>query len=89
MTSKKQGRTTIGVISDTHGHLDPQVEKKFAGVDHILHAGDIGDAALILELQFIAQMLYELHTGALTVEVASKADEMRLDAQRATRSNGW
>jgi putative phosphoesterase len=44
----------IGVISDTHGFLDPRVEKIFAGVDHILHAGDIGYAALILELQFIA-----------------------------------
>jgi uncharacterized protein len=44
----------IGVISDTHGWLDPRVEKLFAGVDHILHAGDIGDPMLELELQFIA-----------------------------------
>jgi putative phosphoesterase len=44
----------IGVISDTHGFLDPRVEKLFAGVDHILHAGDIGYASIILELQFIA-----------------------------------
>jgi putative phosphoesterase len=44
----------IGVISDTHGHLDPRVEKKFAGVDHILHAGDIGFASIILELEFVA-----------------------------------
>ena len=44
----------IGVISDTHGHLDPRVEKIFAGVDHILHAGDIGYASIILELQCIA-----------------------------------
>jgi putative phosphoesterase len=44
----------IGVISDTHGHLDPRVEKIFAGVDHILHAGDIGFASIILELEFIA-----------------------------------
>jgi hypothetical protein len=44
----------IGVISDTHGFLDPRVEKIFTGVDHILHAGDIGYAAIILELQFIA-----------------------------------
>ena len=44
----------IGVISDTHGFLDPRVEKIFAGVDHILHAGDIGFASIILELQFIA-----------------------------------
>lgn len=44
----------IGVISDTHSFLDPRVEKIFAGVGHILHAGDIGYAALILELEFIA-----------------------------------
>ena len=40
----------IGVISDTHGYLDPQIPKLFAGVDHILHAGDIGQPWLILEL---------------------------------------
>ena len=44
----------IGVISDTHGFLDPRVEKIFAGVEHILHAGDIGDAVIELELKFIA-----------------------------------
>jgi putative phosphoesterase len=44
----------IGVISDTHGFLDPRVEKIFAGVAHILHAGDIGYATIVLELQFIA-----------------------------------
>ena len=44
----------IGVISDTHGHLDPRVEKIFTGVDHILHAGDVGYASIILELQLIA-----------------------------------
>ena len=44
----------LGVISDTHGFLDPRVEKIFAGVDHIVHAGDIGDAMIELELKFIA-----------------------------------
>jgi putative phosphoesterase len=44
----------IGVISDTHGHLDPRVEKIFTGVDHILHAGDIGYASIILELEMVA-----------------------------------
>lgn len=44
----------IGVISDTHGFLDPKVQTIFAGVDHILHAGDIGFATIILELEFIA-----------------------------------
>lgn len=44
----------IGVISDTHGFLDPRVESIFAGVDHILHAGDIGDPLIEMELKFIA-----------------------------------
>ena len=44
----------IGVISDTHGHLDRRVFGLFDGVDHILHAGDIGYPSLILELEAIA-----------------------------------
>lgn len=44
----------IGVISDTHGFLDPRVGKIFAGVDHILHAGDIGNPVIALELKLIA-----------------------------------
>ena len=44
----------IGVISDTHNFLDPQVPKIFKGVEHILHAGDIGLPWLILELEAIA-----------------------------------
>jgi uncharacterized protein len=43
-----------GLISDTHGHLDPRVPDLFAGVDRILHAGDIGYASIILELEGIA-----------------------------------
>jgi len=44
----------LGIISDTHGHLDPRISKLFAGVDHIFHAGDIGYASIILELEEIA-----------------------------------
>ena len=44
----------IGVISDTHGWLDPKVPELFAGVSHILHAGDIGADAIIVELETIA-----------------------------------
>jgi len=44
----------IGVISDTHGFLDPKVFELFAGVGHILHAGDIGFASIVMELQEIA-----------------------------------
>ncbi len=44
----------IGVISDTHGHLDPAVLRLFRGVDHILHGGDIGTQCVISELESIA-----------------------------------
>jgi putative phosphoesterase len=44
----------IGVISDTHGFLDPQIKKNFTGGAHILHAGDIGDPMIEIELNFIA-----------------------------------
>jgi putative phosphoesterase len=44
----------IGLISDTHGFLDPQVADHFAGVDHIVHAGDIGWPSLLRELEAVA-----------------------------------
>ena len=44
----------IGVISDTHNHFDARIPSLFAGVDHILHAGDIGLPWVILELEQIA-----------------------------------
>ena len=44
----------IGVISDTHGFLDPRVPSCFKGVEHILHGGDIGPASLIVSLERIA-----------------------------------
>jgi putative phosphoesterase len=46
----------IGVISDTHGFLDPRIQKIFAGVSHILHAGDIGDPYIPFELEQIAPL---------------------------------
>lgn len=70
----------IGVISDTHGYLDPRVEKLFAGVNHILHAGDIGYASIILELQFIAPVTAVLGNtdgdpGFRLTEVIALADK--------------
>ena len=44
----------IGLISDTHNHLDPRVPEIFAGVDHILHAGDVGLSLILAELELIA-----------------------------------
>lgn len=44
----------IGVISDTHGLLRPEVFRAFEGVDHILHAGDLGSLDLLPELEALA-----------------------------------
>ena len=44
----------LGIISDTHGHLHNQVFSLFGGVDNIIHAGDIGNEDIIIELQAIA-----------------------------------
>lgn len=44
----------LGIISDTHGLLRPEVFAHFAGVEHILHAGDIGPVELLAELEAIA-----------------------------------
>ncbi|MGV7219976.1 MAG: metallophosphoesterase family protein [Nitrospinales bacterium] len=44
----------IGVISDTHGLVRPEVYDVFEGVDLILHAGDIGSRDVIIELEAIA-----------------------------------
>ena len=44
----------IGILSDTHNYLDPSIPSLFAGVDHILHGGDIGQPGIILALEQIA-----------------------------------
>ena len=44
----------IGVISDTHDFFDPKIPELFAGVNHILHAGDIGTAWITFQLEQIA-----------------------------------
>jgi putative phosphoesterase len=44
----------IGIISDTHGLLRPEAERGLTGVDHIIHAGDIGRPEIVDALRRIA-----------------------------------
>ena len=44
----------IGVISDTHGLLRPEVAPALAGVERILHLGDVGKFSILAELEKIA-----------------------------------
>jgi putative phosphoesterase len=45
---------TIGLISDTHGQLRPGAVAALRGSDAIIHAGDIGDPAILAELSRLA-----------------------------------
>jgi len=47
----------IGVISDTHGLVRPEVLEIFNGVDLIIHAGDIGGRAVLETLETIAPVM--------------------------------
>ncbi|WP_043097244.1 metallophosphoesterase family protein [Kallotenue papyrolyticum] len=44
----------IGVLSDTHGRFNPAIARHFAGVERIIHAGDIGNEAVLERLKAIA-----------------------------------
>ena len=44
----------IGLISDTHGLVRPEVFAALAGVSHIFHAGDVGPPDVLVELGTIA-----------------------------------
>ena len=44
----------IAVVSDTHGFFDPRLNELLAGVDSILHAGDVGSGDVLDELRKIA-----------------------------------
>jgi putative phosphoesterase len=44
----------LGVISDTHGQLRPEVFDVFAEVDQILHGGDVGKPDILTELEVLA-----------------------------------
>ncbi len=63
----------IGLISDTHGQLRADVHRALAGVDFILHAGDVCGDEILMELDLIAP----------TVAVYGNCDP--LDAPRLVR----
>lgn len=44
----------LGVVSDTHGLVRPALFELFAGVDAILHAGDVGEDDVLTDLRAIA-----------------------------------
>lgn len=53
-TRTPEARLEIGLISDTHGLLRPEVFDALKGVHRIYHAGDVGPPDLLIELATIA-----------------------------------
>jgi putative phosphoesterase len=47
----------LGIISDTHGLFDDAIVPAFAGVDRIIHAGDIGKLEVIRRLEQVAPVI--------------------------------
>jgi putative phosphoesterase len=73
----------IGVISDTHGLVRPEVYEAFEGVDLILHAGDIGGLDVILELEPIAPV--KAVTGNVDTDLLQSFEE-KISFQLADRA---
>jgi predicted phosphodiesterase len=55
----------IGIISDTHGLLRPEAERGLTGVNHIIHAGDIGRPEIVDALRRIAPVDVRLICGPI------------------------
>lgn len=76
--------TVIGLISDTHGLLRPQIRQVFGDVDLILHAGDVGGATVLAGLSAIAPTFAvygnvdDPHDPALTAERSLTIEELTI-----------
>jgi len=71
----------LGIIADTHGQLRPQVFDAFSKVDHILHAGDVGSADVLTELEALASVtaVYGNVDGVELRQRLPKVAEFELD----------
>jgi len=54
VSPQRQKNAVVGVISDTHGLLRPEALAALEGVEAIIHAGDVGDPAILSKLELIA-----------------------------------
>jgi putative phosphoesterase len=84
------GRTRlVGLISDTHGLVRPDVHTALEGVEMILHAGDVGGDDILAELETIAPVhaVYG-NTDPLGHPRLQQALELELDGIRVHVSHG-
>lgn len=96
--------STVGIISDTHGRISNEALDALAGVDFIIHAGDIGSLDVLMELEAIAPTIavlgnndYNVDYGPGVNENATQViDDVRVfvshypkDAERAAESGEY
>ncbi len=67
----------LGIIADTHGRLDPSVLAAFAGVVHIIHAGDVGKRGVLRKLESVAPVTAvsgNIDVGKLAKELPAQTE---------------
>ena len=69
----------LGVISDTHGRVHTRVLELFAGVERILHAGDVGSDDVLAMLETVAPVTAvrgntDHYPGALRLPEEARVD---------------
>lgn len=57
LPSDGDAATVVGLVSDTHGRLRPELLDLFRRVDRILHAGDVGDPEILSRLEEVAPLI--------------------------------
>jgi uncharacterized protein len=65
----------VGIISDTHGWLHPEVHDVFASCDLILHAGDVGTGAVLDELETVGPPVRAVYGNVDGWDVRHRAPE--------------
>jgi len=80
----------VGLISDTHGLLRPEVLTHFQGVDLILHAGDVGNAAILTDLGTLATVraVFGNTDGFEVRDLAPARLELELEGWRVQLTHG-
>jgi uncharacterized protein len=72
----------LGIISDTHGLLRPEAEQALAGVDLIVHAGDVGSPEVLTRLKKVAPVF------AVRGNVDTEVWAQQLPAATVVEANG-
>lgn len=81
---------TVGVIADTHGHLDEGALRALAGVDLVLHAGDVGSERVLDGLRGVAPVVAVTGNGDEGLQHRLPWDQrVQLGASRILLCHWW